>query len=151
LDEGALDQLLDGYRAKRDDDRAMLERMVFYSQTGHCRWKVLLENFSEAIPFDACAHCDNCARLAASMAASAQPAATVADPAPLPKPATTVFAQGEVVRVARYGTGVVESMEGDAVAVVFAEGSRRVFLAAFVRRTSPKQRRPTRTAGALAA
>ena len=43
LDADALDKLLPAYRDKRESDRAMLERMVFYGQTGQCRWKVLLE------------------------------------------------------------------------------------------------------------
>ena len=29
----------------------MLERMVFYGQTGRCRWKVLLDNFDESEGF----------------------------------------------------------------------------------------------------
>ena len=46
--------LLAAYRDKREHDRAMLERMVFYGQTGHCRWQVLLDNFGEAEGFERC-------------------------------------------------------------------------------------------------
>jgi ATP-dependent DNA helicase RecQ len=135
LDENALDKLLAGYRAKRDGDRAMLERMVAYGQTGRCRWRVLLENFAEEPSFESCQHCDNCARIAALMAESA---ARLADPVAEtpPQAGPDVFEAGALVRVPRYGEGVVERADGEGVTVVFAEGSRRVFLAAFVRRAT---------------
>ena len=66
LDDKGLEKLLTGYRAKRESDRAMLERMVFYGQTGRCRWKVLLEPFGEAEGFELCGHCDNCLRMASA-------------------------------------------------------------------------------------
>jgi ATP-dependent DNA helicase RecQ len=133
LDADALDGLLLAYRQKRESDRAMLERMVFYGQTGRCRWKVLLDNFGEGEGFDACGGCDNCGRMAAAFAAAereadAQPAAE-ADAATL-RPA---LARGDLVSVPRYGRGIVDAVDAEGVAVVFAEGSRRVFLPAFVR------------------
>ena len=48
----------------------MLERMVFYGQTGHCRWKVLLENFGEAEGFDVVRHVRQLRRIAAVFAAA---------------------------------------------------------------------------------
>ncbi|MBV9889609.1 MAG: ATP-dependent DNA helicase RecQ, partial [Rhizobacter sp.] len=106
LDANALEQLLASYREKREHDRAMLERMVFYGQTGHCRWKVLLENFDAAEGFDRCGTCDNCIRIAAAFAAAEREATTrdvqaagdgAAPPAPeLPQ-------AGELVSVPRYG------------------------------------------------
>ena len=41
--------------------------MVFYGQTGHCRWKVLLENFDEAERLSSCGSCDNCGRIGAAL------------------------------------------------------------------------------------
>jgi Superfamily II DNA helicase len=144
LDADALEKLLLSYREKREHDRAMLEKMVFYGQTGHCRWKVLLENFDAAEGFDRCGTCDNCIRIAAAFAAaerdagagheelSETPAASSA--AQLPQP-------GEIVGVPRYGRGIVESVSAEGVTVVFPEGSRRVFLPSFVRREPGSSRR----------
>ena len=147
LDDGALEKLLLSYREKREQDRAMLEQMVFYGQTGHCRWKVLLEHFDAADGFDACGSCDNCIRIAAAFAAAerdtavdeaagAAQANTAADveAAALPQ-------AGELVAVPRYGRGVVESVSAEGVTVVFPGGSKRVFLPAFVRRDARPGRR----------
>jgi len=144
LDAEALGRLLAAYREKREHDRAMLERMVFYGQTGHCRWKVLLDNFAAAEGFAACGTCDNCVRIAAAFAAAERDAAQD-QPAeqgegagaapPLPQ-------AGELVSVPRYGRGVVASVNAEGVTVAFPEGSKRVFLPAFVRRDpGPKRQR----------
>jgi ATP-dependent DNA helicase RecQ len=64
--------------------------MVFYAQTGLCRWRVLLEYFDQEPPFEGehCGHCDNCLNFAAaqeaaqaSVTAEAQP--SVATQAPV--------------------------------------------------------------------
>ena len=63
----------------------------------------------------------------------ASEAATVdepARPAPPPRPA---FAAGDAVRVARYGRGIVEAVDGEGVTVRFGEGRARTFLADYVR------------------
>ena len=134
LDDKGLEKLLTGYRAKRESDRVMLERMVFYGQTGRCRWKVLLEPFGEAEGFELCGHCDNCLRMAsAAEAAAASEAATVDEPARAEPPPRPPFAAGDAVRVARYGRGVVESVDGEGVTVRFGEGRARTFLADYVR------------------
>jgi ATP-dependent DNA helicase RecQ len=149
LDADALDKLLLSYRDKREHDRAMLERMVFYGQTGHCRWKVLLENFDAAEGFTSCRTCDNCVRIAAAFeaaeretkaeaeradeAAAASNSAPPGEEAPLPQP-------GELVRVPRYGRGVVEAVSAEGVTVVFPEGTKRVFLPSFVRREGAQGR-----------
>jgi len=168
LDADALAKLLQSYRDKRESDRAMLERMVFYGQTGRCRWKVLLDNFGEGDGFQACGTCDNCVRIAAAFAAAereresqtadadatsagertAAPAASSgassgvgAVPA-----AAAALAPGQIVSVPRYGRGIVDAVDAEGVAVIFPEGSRRVFLAAFVRADSPPRRRSSRPA-----
>jgi len=126
---------------------------------------VLLDNFDESGGFESCGTCDNCVRIAAAFAASereregetrdedaaggeapgvdpAQPtrhtAAITAPPA-----VASVFERGEIVSVPRYGRGIVDAVDAEGIAVVFPEGSRRVFLAAFVRRrAAPRSRSP---------
>ena len=166
LDADALEKLLLSYRHKRESDRAMLERMVFYGQTGRCRWKVLLDNFDEGDDFEACKTCDNCVRIAAAFAAAqgdrqrdgeAADSDAGATGAPHTAPAGAVDAsagtaataaaslpeRGEVVSVPRYGRGIVDAVDAEGIAVVFPEGSRRVFLAAFVRHhPAPRSRSP---------
>lgn len=66
------ERLLTEYRDKREHDRAQLDGMIHYGQTGYCRWKVLLEHFGEAEGFDRCGNCDNCLRMAAMIEADAQ-------------------------------------------------------------------------------
>jgi ATP-dependent DNA helicase RecQ len=153
LDADALAKLLLSYQEKREHDRAMLERMIFYGQTGRCRWKVLLENFDASEGFGSCATCDNCVRIAAAFAAAEREAAAAvreepegdAAPAP-PSLPPSLPAVGEVVRVPRYGRGVVAAVSAEGVTVVFPEGSKRVFLPAFVSRFAAKKRQRTGSA-----
>jgi len=152
LDRDALEKLLVSYREKREHDRAMLERMVFYGQTGHCRWKVLLENFDAAEGFERCGTCDNCVRIAAAFAAAerdastqdrdAETAAADGDGEREPANAPALPDIGDLVSVPRYGRGVVESVSAEGITVVFPEGARRVFLPGFVRRAASRARRP---------
>ncbi len=114
---------------ERDErDHEALERMVFYAQTGFCRWRVLLESFNEPRLFDAerCGHCDNC--LQPTVVAAAEPAT----PTQRPPPAQPAFAHGQPVHVPRYGEGCVDSVAGDEVGIVFADGQRRRFMAHYV-------------------
>jgi ATP-dependent DNA helicase RecQ len=143
LDAHALEKLLETYREKREHDREMLERMVFYGQTGHCRWKVLLENFDEAERLTACGSCDNCARIAAAFAAAqaapAKPEAE-AEAERAAHPAAPAFARGDPVVVPRYGRGLVDACDAEGVTVVFPGGERRMFLTGFVRRDTGRGR-----------
>jgi ATP-dependent DNA helicase RecQ len=51
------------YEDKAQRDQEALERMVFYAQTGFCRWRVLLDYFDEpSMEGECCGHCDNCLR-----------------------------------------------------------------------------------------
>ena len=64
-DELPLDRIADlarAYTDKSEQDREKLERMVFYAQTGFCRWRVLLDYFGESLSGDRCGVCDNCLR-----------------------------------------------------------------------------------------
>jgi ATP-dependent DNA helicase RecQ len=117
------------YEQKAERDHEALERMVFYAQTGFCRWRVLLEYFDEPLPFAAngCGQCDNCRR----------PIIVPSDPAPAstapPKvEPLSAFQLGDVVRVPRYGRGEVTQVAGEEVTVVFPDSRSRTFLSSYV-------------------
>lgn len=138
LGSAALGALGATYADKREEDRALLEQMVFYAQSGWCRWRVLLEHF-QAVPagFDRCGHCDNCRHLAAHDAAEAGRADEAAETAPV-APARPAFAPGDEVRVRRYGRGRVAAADALTVDVEFPNGERRCFLPDWV---TPLRRR----------
>jgi ATP-dependent DNA helicase RecQ len=136
-----LRELTAGYARKRDLDREALERMVFYAQTGQCRWRVVLEHLEGASPFERCGHCDNCRRIAAHEAVVEEllrKKGARADAAQEPG-AAPVFARGDVVEVRRYGRGVVEEASAMQVTVAFADRSRRSFLPEYVRRAKARK------------
>ena len=148
-------ELTASYGKKRDLDREALERMVFYAQTGQCRWRVLLDHLEGGSPFERCSHCDNCRRIAAHEAVveellrNAPAGGTQADATDAIEPAG--FARGDVVEVRRYGRGVVEEASANQVTVVFADRSRRSFLPEFVRRPAPARGRKPAMAQAAGA
>jgi len=122
------------YEDKSERDNEALERMVFYAQTGFCRWRVLLEYFGEPLPFDArCGHCDNC--LLPPPAQAPRRSAAV-EPARL---TAARFAHGDPVRVPRYGEGQVQRVAGNEVTVVFPDGAVRSFVADYVEPVTPRQ------------
>ena len=138
-------ELTQGYGRKRDLDREALERMVFYAQTGQCRWHVLMEHLEGGdVPFERCEHCDNCRRIKAHEAvveellrqAPAEEEAEAAEETGAP-----VFARGDLVEVKRYGRGVVEEASATQVTVVFSDRSRRSFLPEYVKRARPVKNR----------
>ena len=148
-----LGALAGDYAKKSERDHEALERMVFFAQTGFCRWKVLLEGFDEALPGDAerCGQCDNCVRLAS------QPVERLAQPEPVPRmielrATPSPFEVGDAVKAPRHGEGVVAAIRGDEIAVKFPDRSTRTFLAAFLKK--PRVRRApgrrTEPAAALA-
>jgi ATP-dependent DNA helicase RecQ len=142
-----LGALAGDYALKSERDHEALERMVAYAQTGFCRWKVLLESFDEPLPFvDRCGQCDNCLRCAAEpieglLETPPQPVAAAAAVAPL--------CVGDVVKVAKYGEGVVDGVTGDEVVVAFPDHSKRTFLCSFLKKPRASAR-PRRKAPAVA-
>lgn len=133
LDDRDLQRLTAAYQAKREHDKAQLERMVFYGQTGYCRWKVLLEHFEADDGFERCGTCDNCKRIAAHEAEQTRKtdAALRDDAERRPMPA---FTTGEAVRVPRYGRGRVVTADANSVTVAFGNaGEQRCFLASYVK------------------
>jgi ATP-dependent DNA helicase RecQ len=131
LSEGEIAAFMATYQGKRGQDREGLERMVFYAQTGQCRWRVLLDHLEGEAPFARCGVCDNCRRMAAHEKIMDELAArapgTSDDVAHAPR-----FARGDVVKVKRYGRGVVEEADALQVTVAFPDGSRRCFEPSFV-------------------
>ena len=55
-----LEALAAAERARRENDRAKLERMTAYAHGARCRWKMILDYFGEAEGFERCGTCDNC-------------------------------------------------------------------------------------------
>ncbi|WP_263769546.1 RecQ family zinc-binding domain-containing protein [Propionivibrio soli] len=145
LKPAALEHLLDVYAQRAQNDREMLERMLFYARGGRCRWRVLLEHFDEAPPFDYCGTCDTCLALHHYAEAEKEEARQVAKDAaaspshgrrarkrrlqPVPE-----FIAGQRVRVPRYGEGRVEAADtlAETVEVKFPDGQVRSFMAAYV-------------------
>jgi ATP-dependent DNA helicase RecQ len=134
-------ELTEGYGRKRDLDREALERMVFYAQTGQCRWRILLEHLEGGSPLERCEHCDNCRRIKAHEAVVEELLRKAPEPAeePAEQPAgAPAFNRGDVVEVRRYGRGVVEEANAAQVTVAFADRSRRSFLPEYVQRAAPR-------------
>ena len=133
-DRTRIAELARGYAEKAEQDREKLERMVFYAQTGLCRWRVLLEYFGERLEHDRCGNCDNCIR-AARRERESQPVDEVPQAAD-----TTVrrrgYAIGDDVRVPRYGSGRVRGVAGEEITIEFPNGDARTFLRSYVRRST---------------
>ncbi|MCR5868697.1 ATP-dependent DNA helicase RecQ [Aquincola sp. J276] len=132
LDDAALARVLQACEQRREQDKAELEAMVFYAQTGTCRWQVLLRHFEPEAGHPACGHCDSCRRLQAfealREAEAAQQAAADAGAQPI-----QVLAAGTAVRVKRYGLGEVVSGDASSLTIRFPGGAERSFHPDFVR------------------
>jgi len=128
-DKRTLSRLAADYEQKAERDRESLERMVFYAQTGFCRWRVLLECFGEPLPFEErCGVCDNCVRPPAPSPEAVQASA----PKPKPVQPASPFKPGDSVKVPRYGDGLVAQVAGEEVTVVFPDSAKRSFLSAYL-------------------
>jgi ATP-dependent DNA helicase RecQ len=125
-----LAQLVDTYRDKSMRDHEALEHMVFYAQTGFCRWKVLLDYFKEQVDWSHCGVCDNC-RQPPEQALSPEHVRQHAPPASH-RGKTPLPAIGTAVKVAKYGEGRVISSAGDKVTIIFPNRQTRTFLRDYV-------------------
>lgn len=124
-----LRQLVDTYRDKRTHDQEALERMVFYAQTGFCRWKVLLEYFGEPVEWSHCGSCDNCRRPPEQMLSPEH----VRHHAPAPRAAkASPPIVGSTVKVAKYGEGRVVASADDKVTIEFPDSRTKTFLRDYV-------------------
>ncbi|MGE5648619.1 MAG: RecQ family ATP-dependent DNA helicase [Bacillota bacterium] len=124
-----LAQLVDTYRDKSARDHEALERMVFYAQTGFCRWKVMLDYFGEQVDWERCGRCDNCLRPPEQSLAPEH----VRHHIPPSGDAPPALASGSAVRVPRFGEGRVVSSQGDKVTIVFPDSETRTFLRNYVK------------------
>jgi ATP-dependent DNA helicase RecQ len=107
--------------------------MVSYAVSGFCRWKVLLDYFSDEAPgFDQCCKCDNCRN---------PPLLTLTEELPIrddefDRTSTIevgpLFAIGAAVKVAKYDAGSVVGIAADQVTIAFPDGAQRTFMADFV-------------------
>jgi ATP-dependent DNA helicase RecQ len=134
LERARIEHLARIYADKAEQDREKLERMVFYAQTGLCRWRVLLEYFGERLDQKNCGTCDNCIR------ARQRERQAPVEEKPLRIRATRrrrEYEHGDEIRVPRYGVGRVLSAADDEVTVEFPNGDARTFLRSYVRRVSP--------------
>ena len=129
-----LADLAKGYIARGQGDYEKLERMIFYAQTGLCRWRVLLEYFGEQPEAERCGNCDTCERAAEE--AAIETVASAAAPA-TSRRAVRPLGPGDAVGVPRYGNGRVQVAAGDEITVEFPDGAIRTFLRGYVRRRRP--------------
>lgn len=122
------------YEDKSKHDRQALERMVFYAQTGFCRWKVLLEYFGEETEWEHCGNCDNCLR-PPEQALTDLPSTHYKPPTRIPhgKAPPDPIAVGNTVRVPKFGEGQVLSIKGEKITVLFPDSRKRTFMRAYVR------------------
>lgn len=131
LADAALNRVLQACEQRREHDKAELEAMVAYAQSGTCRWQVLLRHFEPAAEHPTCGHCDSCQRLQAFEALRAAEAAQGV-PTPSAEP-IRVMAAGTPVRVRRYGLGEVVSGDGSSLTIRFPGGAERSFHPDFVK------------------
>jgi ATP-dependent DNA helicase RecQ len=132
-DTSVLQELADIYALKQEHDKESLESMVSYAVSGFCRWKVLLDYFSDEAPgFDKCCKCDNCRN---------PPLLTLTEELPIrddefDRTSTIevgpLFAIGAAVKVAKYDAGSVVAIAADQVTIAFPDGAQRTFMADFV-------------------
>ena len=128
------EQLAGDYQRRRAQDQATLERMVFYAQTGQCRWSVLLADLEAKPSSTRCNTCDNCQRIAAQEKALAEQIVVEGVQPASPPRSEVGFAAGESVTVRRYGKGTVVDADAISVDVEFPDGSRRCFQPSYVKR-----------------
>ena len=136
--------------------REKLERMMQYGQSASCRWRLLHDYFGEEMEDQRCGTCDNCPqspdelsevagvntlgeskRTGAGTASGsrgssgevgARSAATPAHESP-----QACLSVGDTIEHLQYGTGRVQSLEGDKVVIKFERGGARKFKEEFVR------------------
>jgi ATP-dependent DNA helicase RecQ len=125
-----LNKLVSIYQDKSEHDHEGLEKMVFYAQTGFCRWKVMLEHFGEGVEWAHCGVCDNCLR-PPEEALSPLTARQLRQVA-VPKKEEPWAKAGSPVKVPRYGEGRVVAVVGEKVTIVFPDNQTRTFLRNYV-------------------
>ncbi len=126
----SLDVLVATYEKKSERDHEALDRMVFYAQTGFCRWKVLLEYFSEQAEWEHCGNCDNCLKPPEEELSPVP--ARYQQHIPAARHEASPFHAGCAVRVSKFGEGRVVEIQGDKVTIVFPDTTQKTFLEGYV-------------------
>lgn len=149
LGDDAMARVLQACEERRAQDLADLEEMVFYAQSGTCRWQLLLRHFEPADDHAPCGHCDTCVRLAqlkaAQEALSKESLGVEPGAAPI-----EVMAPGTAVRVKRYGLGEVVAGDASSVTIRFPTGAERCFHPDFVRRSARGKPAPAQSSSSAA-
>ncbi len=139
----ALEPLVERCHARGERDRAMLEQMVAYAQSGRCRWQLLLEHLEAAAPRERCGSCDNCVRMAGHEAAHAPTATGEGADGPIVFPKReSAFGVGQRVKTRRHGLAEVVSADTLSVTVRFANGETRSFQPQFLTPVKGPRRGP---------
>ncbi|MGE0529603.1 MAG: RecQ family zinc-binding domain-containing protein, partial [Bdellovibrionales bacterium] len=60
LSTADLSALRSAFHRQEERDREKLKRVIVYSQSALCRWKLLENYFAEGVEWTNCGHCDNC-------------------------------------------------------------------------------------------
>ena len=137
FDPGTLQSLALACEEKAARDQAGLEQMIAYSQSGRCRWRLLLDHLGGTPLTERCGTCDNCLRLAAH---EADRAAVVDAAQPDIASSRPGFVVGQRVRTRRHGPADVVATDALSVTVRFENGQTRSFLPQFL--SAMKLRRP---------
>ena len=129
LEPAMLKRMAAVYEAKQERDREALEALVDYAQSGHCRWRLLLDYFDDDEAWRQCGHCDNCRQppeqFLTDAAEDAVPEIEVHKPLEI--------APGSEAEVMRFGRGRVVEANADQVTVAFARVGEKTFLRRYVR------------------
>ncbi|APW40590.1 recombinase RecQ [Rhodoferax koreense] len=144
LDDAGLLALMTAYRGKRELDQDALEGMVFYAQTGQCRWRVLLAHLQGREDAEDCGGCDNCRRIAEARAGLQAQLAERAVETVQTLATGPVFKPDDAVKVKRYGRGRVVAADASTVTVAFEEGPQRAFHPDYVSPVRPASARSRR-------
>jgi ATP-dependent DNA helicase RecQ len=129
-----IDELAKVYEEKGRHDRAALDRMVFYAQTGFCRWKVLLEYFGEDVEWEHCGHCDNCTRPPEQDLTVLRHRQELPETQAIRRESNPdVLSVGSAVQVPKFGEGHVVSIESEKITVVFPNSQKKTFMRSYVK------------------
>jgi ATP-dependent DNA helicase RecQ len=137
LGADTLAEIAQSFEARVEHDKAALESMVGYAQSGFCRWKILMNYFGEE-DFEQCGMCDNCKQPPIaeweepSFSNPATTTSPIASGENTGQPATEQLAVGDRVSVPKYDTGEVVAIAGDQVTVMFQDKETRTFLKSYL-------------------
>jgi ATP-dependent DNA helicase RecQ len=118
------DAFVESFEAHSQADRARLQMMMRYAETGGCRMQFVREYFGE-VPGSQCHHCDNCQRPIETR----RPARARRRRSHSARESSEAAALGRGQRVLhdRFGLGDVIEISGDEITVAFPRfGERRV-------------------------